>query len=341
MNVQRPTSNVKRLILTALFAAGFGAVVMAQSLTLDSALAKAKDQATVASAQSELDDAKANLQRVLGDPLLTRPNRVQAQQRADLAQANYERALLQAQSSIVSAYTQLLEAQIQVRLAQKGLEVAAKGVEVAQIRQKNGSGTTLDLKNAQNKLDDAKTTLNRANDSLALAQSNLRSLVGPFDSVAALPTPPALPDTKTVQDLLSKSPDAIQARQRVELATLQVEVLDPSYAAQADIAAAKARADQASAGAREVERALGLQYDSLYQNLQAANRSLSVQAAAYANAKEALANDKKRLDSGLISSLAYLQTELATLQAELAAQQAQGNYYRALYSLYTGGGSGR
>jgi outer membrane protein TolC len=341
MNVEHPTSNTKRLILTMLFTAGFAAVAMAQSLTLDSALAKAKDQATVASAQSELEDARANLQRVLGDPLLTRPNRVQAQQRADLAQANYERALLQAQSSIVSAYTQLLEAQIQVRLAQKGLEVAAKGVEVAQIRQKNGSGTALDLKNAQNKLDDAKTNLNRANDGLALAQSNLRSLVGPFDSVAPLPTPPALPDAKAVQNLLAKSPDVIQARQRVELATLQVEVLDPSYAAQADIAAAKARADQAGAGAKEVERALGLQYDSLYQNLQAASRSLSVQAAAYANAKETLANDKKRLDSGLISSLAYLQTELATLQAELAAQQAQGNYYRALYSLYTGGGSGR
>ncbi|MER3462166.1 MAG: TolC family protein, partial [Armatimonadota bacterium] len=167
------------------------------------------------------------------------------------------------------------------------------------------------------------------------------SLVGNFTSVAPLPNPPALPDAKTVQDLLAKSPDVLQARQRLELASLQVEVLDPSYAAQADISAAKAKADQASAGAKEVERALGIQYDSLYQNLQAAGRALSVQSTALANAKETQANDKKRLDSGLISSLAYLQSELTTIQAELAAQQAQGNYYRALYSLYTGGGSGR
>lgn len=341
MNVEGQKFNVKGLVLIAIFAAGFGATALAQSLTLDSALAKAKDQATVASAQSELDDAKANLQRTLGDPLLTRPNKVQAQQRADLAQANYDRTLLQAQSSIVTAYTQLLEAQIQVRLAQKGLEVASKGVEVAQIRQKNGSGTALDLKNAQNKQDDAKTNVNRANDGLALAQSNLRSLVGNFESVAPLPAPPAVPSAGAVKDLLGKSPDVLQGRQRVELASLQVDVLDPSYAAQADISAAKAKADQASAGAREVERGLGISYDSLYQTLQAANRALSVQSTAYANAKETQANDKKRLDSGLISSLAYLQTELATIQAELAAQQAQGNYYRALYSLYTGGGSGR
>lgn len=341
MNAEYPLANARRLLLTALFAVAFGTVALAQSLTLDSALAKAKDQAPVLSAQAELDDARANLQRVLSDPLLTRPNQVQAQQRADLAQANYDRALAQAQSNIVSAYTQLLEAQIQVRLAQKGLEVASKGVEVAQIRQKNGSGTALDLKNAQNRLDDAKTNLKRASDGLTLAQSNLRSLVGVFDSLAPLPTPPALPDPKTVQELLAKSPDMLQARQRVELANLQVGILDPSYAAQADIDAAKARAEQADAGAKEVERALGLQYDSLYQTLQAAYRSLAVQAEAYANAKETLANDKKRLDSGLISSLAYLQTELSTLQAELATQQAQGNYYRALYSLYAGGGSGR
>jgi len=337
MNAKRQTLNPKGLFLAALLTAGFASVALAQSLTLDSALAKAKDQAPVASAQSELDDAKANLQRTLGDPLLTRPNQVQAQQRADLAQANYDRALYQAQSSIVSAYTQVLEAQIQVRLAQKGLELAAKGVEVAQIRQKNGSGTALDLKNAQNKQADAKTTLSRANDGLALAQTSLRSLVGNFDTLAALPSPPAMPDSQAVQDLFAKSPEVLQGRQRVELANLQVEVLDPSYAAQADINAAKARADQAAAGNKELERGLGIQYDSLYQNLQAANRALAVQQAALANAKETQANDKKRLDSGLISSLAYLQTELSTIQAELAAQQAQDNYLKALYSLYAGG----
>ncbi|GEM83675.1 MULTISPECIES: TolC family protein [Meiothermus] len=326
-----------RLIsLVAVFLTPF-TLSQAQNLTLEAALARAAEQAPVAAAKAELDDASANLQRVLSDPLLTRPSKVQAEQRAALAQASYERALVQAQSSIVGAYAQVLEAQLQVRLAQKALEVATRGLEIAQIRQRNGSGTALDVRNAQNRLDDARSNLTRAENGLALAQASLRSLVGAFSTVAPLPNPPALPEATSVQGLLAKNPDVIQARQRTELANLQVELLDPSYAAQAEIAAAKSRAEQASAGAREIERGLGLQYDSLYQNLQAAARALAVQQAALANAREALANDKKRLDAGLISQVAYLQTELSFIQAELAAQQALGNYWRAYYSLLAGG----
>lgn len=309
----------------------------AQSLTLEAALAKAAEQAPVAAAKAELDDASANLQRVLSDPLLTRPSKVQAEQRAALAQASYNRALAQAQSSIVGAYTQVLEAQIQVRLAQKALEVASRGLEIAQIRQRNGSGTALDVRNAQNRLDDAKSNLTRAESGLALAQTSLRSLVGAFSALAPLPNPPTLPEAAVTQGLLAKNPDVLQARQRAELAGLQVELLDPSYAARAEIEAAKSRAEQAAAGSKEIERGLAIQYDSLYQNLQAAARTLTVQQAALANAREALANDKKRLDAGLISQVAYLQTELSYIQAELAAQQALGNYWRAYYSLLAGG----
>ncbi len=312
-------------------------LAQAQNLTLETALAKALEQAPVVAAKVELDDARANLQRVLSDPLLTRPSKVQAEQRSALAQASYDRAVVQAQSSIVAAYTQLLEAQIQVRLAQKALEIATRGLEIAQIRQRNGSGTALDVRNAQNRLDDARSNATRAENGLALAQTSLRSLVGPFANVAPLPNPPAMPEASLIRELLGKNPDVLQARQRAELANLQVELLDPSYAARAEIDAAKARAEQAVAGARELERGLGLQYDSLYQNLQAAQRALGVQQAALANARETLSNEKKRLDAGLISQVAYLQAELSFIQAELAAQQALGNYYRAYYSLLAGG----
>ncbi len=321
-------------LLTLLFSF---TLAQAQTLTLEAALSKATAQAPVVAAKAELDDATANLQRVLSDPLLTRPSRVQAEQRAALAQASYERALAQAQSSIVGAYAQVLEAQVQVRLAQKALEVAARGLEVAQIRQRNGSGTALDVRNAQNRVDDARSNASRAENGLALAQASLRSLVGAFGTLAPLPNPPALPEASVVQGLLGKNPDVLQARQRAELAQLQVELLDPSYAARAEIDAARSRAEQAVAGAREIERGLALQYDSLLQNLQAAARTLSVQQAALANAREALANDKKRLDAGLISQVAYLQSELSFIQAELAAQQALGNYFRAYYSLLAGG----
>ncbi|MDX2005182.1 MAG: TolC family protein [Meiothermus sp.] len=329
---------VPALLSAALLALSVAAAqAQAPNLTLEGALAKASEQAPVASARTELADAQANLQRVLSDPLLTRPARVQAEQRAALAQANLDRSVAQAQNSIAGAYAQVLEANIQNRLAQKGLEIATRGVEVAQIRQRNGSGTALDLRNAQNRQDDARSNATRAANGLTLAQNSLRSLVGAFGNLAPLPAAPAVPDDNAVKALMDKSPDIIQARQRVALATMQVELLDPAYAAQADIDAAKARAEQAGAGAREIERGFSLNYDSLQQNAAAAFRSLSIQQQALANAREALENDRRRLSSGLISALTFQQSELTFIQAELAAQQAQGNYFRAFYSLQAGG----
>lgn len=309
----------------------------AQSLTLEAALAKAVEQAPVAAARAELEDASANLQRLLADPLLTRPGRVQAEQRAALAQASLDRAVNQAKGSIVGAYAQVLEAQIQLRLARKGLEIASRGLGIAQIRQRNGSGTALDVRNAQNRLEEARSNATRAENGQALAQSSLRSLVGEFGTVSPLPVPRVLPEASRVRELLESNPDLLQSRQRAELASLQAELLDPSFAARAEIDAASARALQARAAARETERVLGLQYDSLLQNLQAAARSLGIQQAALANAAETLATERRRLEAGLISTLAFLQAELSSLQAELAAQQAQSNYWRAYYSLLTGG----
>lgn len=309
---------------------------LAQNTNLDAALAKAKDQATVLSAQVELADARANLQRVLSDPLLTKPSKVQAEQRLESAEASLKRSTAQAHNSIVSAYAQVLEAAAQVRLAQKALEISQRGVEVAQIRQKNGSGTQLDVRNAQNRLEDSQKNLSAAENGLGLAQSSLRSLIGPFQTLAPLPNVEQ-PSNAVIKELLSQNPDVLGSRQRIELAQMQVDLLDPSYAARADIDAAKARAEQAAQGGKELERGITLQYDSLYQQVQNSAKTLQVQTAALSNAREAQSNDKKRLDSGLISGLVYLQTELSTLQAEVQALQARGNYLRAIYGLYAGG----
>lgn len=328
---------MKRFVPILLSVPTFFTLAQAQSLTLEAALARAGEQAPVVAARAELEDARTNLQRLLADPLLIRPSRVQAEQRATLAQASLDRAVNQARSSIVGAYAQVLEAQIQLRLAQKGLEIASRGLEIAQIRQRNGSGTALDVRSAQNRLDEARSNATRAETGLALAQSALRSLVGGFGSVSPLPTPPALPESGRVRELLENNPDLLQARQRAELASLQAELLDPSFAARAEIEAATARALQSREAARETERGLGIQYDSLLQNLQAAGRSLGIQQAALATATEALSAERRRLEAGLISTVAFLQAELASIQAELAAQQAQSSYWRAYYSLLTGG----
>lgn len=325
-----------KTILTAIALIAFS-LVQAQNLTLESALAKANEQAPVVSARTELSDAQANLERILADPLLTAPAKLQAEQRAALAKANLDQATAQAQSSIAGAYSQLIEAQFQLRLAQKGLELSQRSLEVAQIRQRNGSGTTLDVRNAQNRLDDARSNATRAENGVGLAQASLRSLVGAFDSLGVLPSSPAMPENSALAQILERNPDLLGARQRAAGAKLQASVLDPSFAARADIDSANARANQADVTAKEVERGLRLQLDSLFSNLQAASRSLGIQQTTLANSRESLENDRKRLNSGLISGLTFTQSELTALQAELTAQQAQGAYLRAWYGLRAGG----
>jgi outer membrane protein, heavy metal efflux system len=326
---------MRPLLLSVLFLG----VVQAQANTssLTAALAAAKEQAPVQASVAELEDAKANLARTLGDPLLTKPVQLQAEQRAALAQSNYDRSLAQAQGNIAGAYFQVLESQLQVRLTAKALEVATKGLEVAKIRQRNGSGTALDTRNAETRLDDSEANALRAKNGLELAEDSLKSLAGKFEALSPVTAIPAVPSDTALKTLIDKSPDMLQSRQRLALSQLQVELLDPSYASPSDIEAAKARSSQAAAGDRELGRALSLQYTSLLQNLQAAARTLRVQQTALANAQEALNNDRKRLGSGLISALVYLQSELTAIQASLAYQQAQGNYFRAWYALQTGG----
>lgn len=315
-------------------------LAFAQTLGFSEALQKAAAQATVQSAAAELADAKANLDRVLSDPLLTRPTELQARQRLALADASYKRGLAQAEASIAGAYAQVLEAQSQLRTARKGVEVAQKGLEAAQIRARNGSGTALDVRNAQARLDDSQRGQTAAENGLALAERSLRSLVGDFSAVAALPSPPnpAVPLPAIQGELLQSNPDRLQAAQRAELARLQVELLDPSYSARADIDAAKVRLEQAEAGLKELSRSLGLQIEGLYQQVQNTSRGLSIAQNQLQNAREQLAADRRRFEAGLISQIAFLQGELTSLQSEAAWQQAQGAYFRALYNLYASGG---
>ncbi|GEM86751.1 TolC family protein [Meiothermus granaticius] len=332
---------VKQLLFVILAWLG-GTLALAQTLTLESALAKADLQPAVISAKAVLETAKADLERAKVDPMSTKPVLLRAQQAADLAQANLNQALAQARAQIASAYAQVLDAQMGVSVAQKGVDLAEKGVLVAQTQLKKGGATQQALLDAQNRQQTAEQALRVAQDGLELATTNLKSLVGEYKEIApvapsALPKPP---DSGLVEQVVQANPGLVQANQAVEAAQLQVDLLDPLYASISQINQAKTAVAQAQAARDSTLRIFRIQAQSLYNQVVQAAKNRAVKEDAAKNAQTQLATDTTRYKNGLISQVAYLQSDLSAAQAELAAQQARDAYLSAYYTLLAGPGTG-
>lgn len=314
------------------------------ALSLQDALAKVPQTVSVKQARTEAVDAKNNLERQLSDPLLTKPTELAARQRNELAQLRLTAAQRSAESSVVSAYTQALEAQKLVQIAEKGVDLRGLSLNVAQIRQRNGSGTAFDVKDAQNQLEDAKKNLVSDKDGLSTALRSLQIIIGAFDNKVVVPQPGQLPgmiEAKMTETVVNRSVNVAQARQGLESAKQQVALLDPSYSAQSQIDAAKTQLENAADSLDSAQDNERLSVTSLFNGLQTARTGLGVQEAAENNAQDRLTTDQKRLKSGLISQLQLLQTERSTLQAELGLIQARSTYLKAYYGFLAGsGGSG-
>ncbi|GGJ46575.1 TolC family protein [Deinococcus roseus] len=310
----------------------------AQQYTLPDALKQVDQVGSVVLAKLEVEDAQANLTRTLSDPLLTRPTEIQAKQRLKTAQVKYDDAVRQAQSQIVSAYTSVLEAQFQVTLLRKSSDVLEQALKIAQIRQKNGSGTALDVKDAEQQVADAEKNVTAATNGLNLAKQSLSNLIGKFDKISDQLGLPDLPKSEAIAQIVERSPNTLQIAQAVELTQMQLDLLDPSYAAQTQIDSAKSSVTQAQQNLSDVKNSLKVQAQSLYDNLLSAQKSYNVQLKARENAKEQLATQKKRLSGGLISPFDYLRAELTELQSELALLQARDTYLKAYYAFQAGSG---
>jgi outer membrane protein, heavy metal efflux system len=311
------------------------------ALSLQDALAKVPQTVSVKQARTEAADAKTNLERQLSDPLLTKPTELQARQRNELAQLQLTAAQRSAEANVVNAYTQALEAQKQVQIAEKGVDLRELSLNIAQIRQRNGSGTAFDVKDAQNQLEDAKKNLVSAKDGLSTALKSLQNIIGAFDnkvSVPQLAQLPAMVDVKMTETVVNRSTNVARARQGLEQAKQQVALLDPSYSAQSQIDAAKTQAENAADSLDSAQDNERLSVTNLFNQLVTARTGLGVQEAAENNAQDRLATDQKRLKAGLISQLQLTQTELSTLQAELGVVQARSTYLKAYYGFLAGSG---
>lgn len=311
----------------------------ASALTLGEALSKTDLQGNVKLAKAEWSDAKINLDRQLADPLLIKPTEVQARQRFELAQAKLSAAQRSANSSIVSSFTQALAAQKQIQLVKKSVEISEISLKISDIRQKNGSGTLLDVRDAQRSLDDAQKNLAAAQDGFNLALRSLKNLVGEFDNtLVASKDLPDLPAEKMIDTVLARSVNALQVRQGLDLLKVQRSVQDPSYVAQSQIDATDKQIADTEQNLSDLLDGERVQVRSLFNAAVSAYKGIAVSDKAENNAQDKLQNDQKRFKGGLISQVQLVQTELGTIQAELALLQAKNSYLTSYYAFLSGSG---
>ena len=313
----------------------------AYALTLTQALEYVTSRSSVVNAQTELQDAKANLTRIARDPLAVRADSLQAEQRLALAKASLEQTRYAAVSELTSAYTGVLGAQAQSALAQQSLELSRRSLRVARIRLENGSATRLDLSDAQAALNEAQNNLRAATQAQTLALDNLVSILGREVKASELGELPesALPELPPLQAALRSSerhPTLLGAAQQAALAELNTEVLDPLYAAQAQIDTAQSQRASAESALAEAQRSFPLQVRNLYTQAENARASLRLATSALQNAQARLQTQKLRLSGGLISQIEFGQAQLTAAQADLAAKNARYTYLNALLELQAG-----
>src|SRR5690606_39069673 len=113
-------------------------------------------------------------------------------------------------------------------------------------------------------------------------------------------------------------PQILQVQHGLELATAGVEMLDPSYASEAQIENARTQLATTEQLASEASRGLQLQARNLHLQAQDAQTRLGVEQDSLANAQERFNYEQQRHAGGLISDVALDQARLELKQAELA-----------------------
>lgn len=328
-------------ILIAL-AAGVG---IAQSdpiaLDLDAVLDAREGRVAVVTASLDLAEAERTLARTDADPLALRLERTQARQGVELARAELQAARADTATELVGAWTRVRETMAQLELAEGARDLTERALGVAQLRFERGSATRLDVDEAATDLADADANVAAARAGLALARADLVGVVGRDATVDAAPIDRArldrpLPDEATLDAAIAGLPTFLRVAHGAELAAIGVELLDPSFAAQALIDQATTQLAQAEAGLSDVARGLGLQARALRNAVASAADRDQIAREALGQAEERLAIEERRLEAGLVAELAVAQVRLGVDQARLAVLQAEHGLLRAWLELEAG-----
>lgn len=317
----------------------------AATLDLPQALARAYAQgAALANAQTNLANAELQLEAVQADPSALVLQKTQAQQAATQSRVALEATRLQVLQSVVSSYQALYEAQQDVTVAQAQRDLADRDLQVAQAKFGDGNATSLDVAKARTALQSARQTLANAEAKVPAAGSQLATLLGVTDlgSVTVV-APPDLPQvsakpTDLEQGLLQRLPSVVQARQSVELYTLQVKLYDNDYTPRMTYQTAKTSLDNAQRGLDTARQNAATSLANAYQAARDAYARIAIGQQNLDNVRQVLQQDRAALEAGTVSALQVQSDEVAVASSTYSLLQAVDGYRNALVTLSVSAG---
>ena len=316
------------------------------ALNLAQALNRAYAQGTaLANVETNLQNARLQLQAAEADPSTLVLQRTQAQQAVALGQVSVASTRLQVLQSVVSAYLALYEAQQNVALAQAQLDLASRNLAIAQAKLQDGNTTALAVAQARTAEQQAQQTLANARTKVPVSAAQLATLLGVTDlgSVAVAP-PPDFPRvraslTELQNGLLDRLPNVVQAKQAVDLYTLQVKLYDNDYTPRMTLQTAKTSLDNAQ---RTLETARQNAATSVANAFQAAKNTYAAIAIAeqnLANSQHVLAQDRAAFQAGTVAAVQIRTDEVNVTSARYSLLQAVDTYRNALVTLSVSAGS--
>ncbi|MBB6097532.1 outer membrane protein TolC [Deinobacterium chartae] len=339
MNVLRTA-----LILTPLLAAPLAHAQNAARPTLPEALALAYRQGPdLAKAQTNLQDAQANLRAQTADPSVLIGALTQAQNAAALAEVQLGATRLTVMQNVVNAYLSLYETQQNVALYEAQAALDQRNVQMAEAKLQTRAGTSLDVSRAQNTLNTTRQNLANANAQLGVRASELARLFGQSSSQITPVAPPAPPELKTslttlAQGLYNRLPSVVQAQQQVAVGELNVRLYNNDYTPRLQLQTAQADLENARRDLANAQKSATTSLNDAYRSAQDTFKRIAIEQDNVKNAQTTLRQNQTRYQSGVISRLELQTSEVALQSAQYGLTQAVDAYWKALAALSVAAG---
>ncbi|MEJ2289968.1 MAG: TolC family protein [Deinococcales bacterium] len=262
------------------------------------------------------------------------------------AQTNLQNAQLQLTAAEADPSTLVLQktqAQHTV-LAQAQLDLADKNLAVAQAKYQDGNATALQVAQARTSQQSARQTLANAQAKVPTSAAQLATLLGVTDlgSVTVAP-PPDFPQVTVAlselqNGLLERLPSVVQAKQAVDLYSLQVKLYDNDYTPRMTYQTAKTSLDNAQRTLDTARQNASTSVANAYQAAKNGYASIAIARQNLDNAQQVLAQDQAAYQAGTVAAVQVQSDQVNVASAQYSLLQAVDTYRNAVVTLSVSAG---
>ena len=286
-------------------------------------------------AESAVEDAKLSLEQTEATNL-TKPSPTslyQAKMSLESASKNLE---ITKQDVILSAdqlYYSLLRAEHLVSISEQALALAERQFEIAVAKETVGMATKLDIMRAENQTASARNSLQSAILSRDLAMVTLNQAIG-FDSETILSLRDEFSYEKTgepdlnasIELALANRVEIAQARSAVEIADMNVTLLDNNFTPRLTYERAKLAAADARVKFAEQQSKIALAVRQAYVALKQAEAKVELGGSKVSEARENLRITQLLFEADMATNVEVLSAQNQYTQSQIDAIQAIYDY---------------